>query len=197
MGKTISSIRVAADYSNNFGTAAFDDFSLRLEPVQTYQYDSNGNLIRTTQTENAPESYTYSGADLTKYISGGNGTFTYTYDSKHNLTSATNNTVKMTLTNNAQGLTTSVTLADKTGSLGKTLQSSAGYSSDFRFQTSSTDVNGSTSSAEYDALGNRTAATAPNGTKTNYNYTLGTTAAATDNRLRQSYISGKISLNYT
>ena len=188
---------MAADYSNNFGTATFDDFSLRLEPVQTYKYDSNGNLIRTTQTENAPESYTYSGADLTKYISGGNGTFTYTYDSKHNLTSATNDTVKMTLTNNAQGLTTSVTLADKTGSLGKTLQSSAGYSSDFRFQTSSTDVNGSTSSAEYDALGNRTAATAPNGTKTNYNYTLGTTAAATDNRLRQSYISGKISLNYT
>ena len=139
---------MAADYSNNFGTATFDDFSLRLEPVQTYQYDSNGNLIRTTQTENAPESYTYSGADLTKYISGGNGTFTYTYDSKHNLTSATNDTVKMTLTNNAQGLTTSVTLADKTGSLGKTLQSSAGYSSDFRFQTSSTDVNGSTSSAE-------------------------------------------------
>ena len=197
LGKTISSIRVAADYSNNFGTATFDDFSLRLEPVQTYKYDSNGNLIRTTQTENAPESYTYSGADLTKYISGGNGTFTYTYDSKHNLTSATNDTVKMTLTNNAQGLTTSVTLADKTGSLGKTLQSSAGYSSDFRFQTSSTDVNGSTSSAEYDALGNRTAATAPNGTKTNYNYTLGTTAAATDNRLRQSYIPGKISLNYT
>ena len=169
LGKTISSIRVAADYSNNFGTATFDDFSLRLEPVQTYKYDSNGNLIRTTQTENAPESYTYSGADLTKYISGGNGTFTYTYDSKHNLTSATNDTVKMTLTNNAQGLTTSVTLADKTGSLGKTLQSSAGYSSDFRFQTSSTDVNGSTSSAEYDAQGNRIAATAPNGTKTSYN----------------------------
>ena len=188
---------MAADYSNNFGTATFDDFSLRLEPVQTYKYDSNGNLIRTTQTENAPESYTYSGADLTKYISGGNGTFTYTYDSKHNLTSATNDTVKMTLTNNAQGLTTSVTLADKTGSLGKTLQSSAGYSSDFRFQTSSTDVNGSTSSAEYDAQGNRIAATAPNGTKTSYNYTLGTTAAATDNRLRQSYIPGKISLNYT
>ena len=69
---------VAADYSNNFGTATFDDFSLRLEPVQTYQYDSNGNLIRTTQTENAPKSYTYSGADLTKYISGGDGTFTYT-----------------------------------------------------------------------------------------------------------------------
>ena len=86
-------------------------------------------------------------------------TISSTYDSKHNLTSATNDTVKMTLTNNAQGLTTSVTLADKTGSLGKTLQSSAGYSSDFRFQTSSTDVNGSTSSAEYDALGNRTAAT--------------------------------------
>ena len=77
MGKTISSIRVAADYFNNFGTATFDDFSLRPEPVQTYKYDSNGNLIRTTQTENAPESYTYSGADLTKYISGGNGTFTY------------------------------------------------------------------------------------------------------------------------
>ena len=113
---------MAADYSNNFGTATFDDFSLRLDPVQTYQYDSNGNLIRTTQTENAPESYTYSGADLTKYISGGNGTFTYTYDSKHNLTSATNDTVKMTLTNNAQGLTTSVTLADKTGSLGRLQQ---------------------------------------------------------------------------
>ena len=103
-------------------------------------------MIQTTQTENAPESYSYSGADLTQYISSGNGTFTYTYDAKHNLQTATNDTVKMTLTNNAMGLTTRTTLADKTGTLTRSLQSSAVYADNGLFQKSGTDVNGNTTS---------------------------------------------------
>ena len=96
---SISTITVYTAYDYNGNTAYFDEISLRAEPVETYKYDSKGNLTAVNATNNNSDSYTYDGPDLAQAKTGVTGTFNYSYDNNHNMTQATtnsSNTLKVT-----------------------------------------------------------------------------------------------------
>ena len=56
--KAITSVTVVAAYDNNANTAYFDNISLRLEPSQTYRYDSNGNPVPVRRAPLTPIAWT-------------------------------------------------------------------------------------------------------------------------------------------
>jgi len=91
----ITSVKVECAYDNNINTAYFDNISLTLEPVQTYSYNEDGKLVASTATGTTQQSYTYSGANLTSMVAGGNGTYTYTYNEAHQVRTATNDGVTL------------------------------------------------------------------------------------------------------
>ena len=59
--------------------------------------------------------YSYDGADLTKQVAGGYGTYTYEYDDAHNMTKATNDGVSVTATYDAAGNSTGTKLQKSSG----------------------------------------------------------------------------------
>jgi len=83
-----TSIRVFVIYYNNANTAMFDGIQLFRE--NSYQYDYNdGKLTNNTNPEGKSASNVYSGNDLTKSTDENSNTTSYTYDTKHNLKTAT------------------------------------------------------------------------------------------------------------
>ena len=111
----------------------FDDISLVEEPAQTYTYDSEGNLRASTSTGNSDETFQYDGADLTKQIAGGYGTYEYEYHN-HNMTKATNDNVSVTASYDESGNSTGTKLQKKDGT-GVYLQTSATYTPNRAFLT--------------------------------------------------------------
>ncbi len=95
------------------------------EPAQTYTYDSEGNLRATTSTGNSDETFQYDGADLTKQVAGGYGTYEYEYHN-HNMTKATNDNVSVTASYDESGNSTGTKLRKKDNT-GVYLQTSATY----------------------------------------------------------------------
>ena len=90
LSKTISEVIVTLSYDYNENTAWFDDISLIMEPVATYSYDSEGNLISATDgtKTNALEYYANS-KKLQKYTDTAGVEYTFTYDANNNLETAT------------------------------------------------------------------------------------------------------------
>ena len=102
--KTISTIKVitASDYLPN--RVYIDDVALMAEPVQTYTYDDEGNLLSTNNSEGQTSS-THDAKDrLTKYtgLDGVSYTLTYSGDSRDPAT-VTGGGVKATYTYDAAG----------------------------------------------------------------------------------------------
>ena len=164
--KQVEKIRLYADYSHNAGTAYFDNIALTKEPVQTYSYDENGK-IKAANDAGEEQSYTFTGADLTKCINS-NGTFTFTYDAYHNLTTATNDNVTMRLTyDNAGNMTYSKLVNSEDDWF---MQSSAAYTSNKNLVLASRDVNGNRT--EYTYINGTLPQTVkdPQGHKTAYSY---------------------------
>ena len=141
-GKTVASIRVECAYEKNANTAWFDDLSLVKEAAQSMRYDEKGNLISVTTTGLKADADTYKNGNLIKSVTGGNGTYTYTYDStyKHRLTAVSNGMVTQSMGYDASGNVTSTTLKSDTGSFAKTLKSSAAYTSNNNLVASVTDT---------------------------------------------------------
>ena len=168
--KSITSVTVVAAYDNNINTAYFDNISLRLEPSQTYRYDENGNPVAATQPGTGSESATYAanGIDLTSYTAANGSKYTYTYNSAHDVTTATIGSLKTTTTYNAAGNVTSSKLSASGTSL--YMESSAGISTDRNYTTSVTDANGYTTAYAYDANGQLSTVTNAKGQVTTYTY---------------------------
>lgn len=141
--KTVTKIRIVCAYEGNANVAYFDNISLLREPAQTMKYDSNGNLISVTTPGLNAEQNTYSGANLMKTVTGGNGTYTYTYDSTytHRLKSVSNGQLTQSFGYDGTGNVTSTTLSG-TGST--TISTSATYGGSSNRLTSITDATGST-----------------------------------------------------
>ena len=187
---TISSAAIVAAYDNNANTAYIDNISLRIEPAQTYRYDSNGNIVCATSSGSGSESSTYSGVDLTQYTAANGNQITYTYNSKHDVQTATVAGVKNTYTYNTSGNVTNSKLT-ATGET-KYMESAATITADRNHTTSSTDVNGNTTYDTYDGyLEKPTAVTNAKGQTLCYTYNT------RNGRPTSVYQSGVAQIAYT
>ena len=190
--KTVSYIRLTCFYNPNMNTAYFDNVSLTRELVQTYSYDTAGNLTKVGTSDKDDQTYTYQGANLTQMV-GGDGTYTYEYDSKNNMVKAKNGNLAMSIVYNGAGNATSSKLAASSG--GVTLNSGASYSTDGNRVASVTNPAGQTVSYDYGAAntiyqmaGLPLKVTSPNGLAVNNKY------LTNNGRLESSYISGAVGI---
>ena len=167
--KAITSVTIVAAYDNNANTAYFDNISLRLEPSQTYRYDSNGNPVAATQPGTGSESASYSNSvDLTGYTAANGTKYTYTYNSAHDVTSAKVGGLKATTTYNANGnVTGSKLTADGTTLY---METSATATPDKNHTKTVTDANGYTTTYAYDSNGQLLSVTDAKNRTTNYTY---------------------------
>ena len=172
--KTVSSIRVVCAFEGNANAAYFDDISLLREAAQTMRYDDDGNLVSVESPGLEEDTNTYSGGNLIQTVTGGNGTYEYTYDTtyKHRLKSVTNDLITQSMGYDASGNVTSTTLS---GSGGKTISTSAAYGGSQNRLTSITDATGATVIYGYGNVDSQmmalpTSITDPNGTVTTSSY---------------------------
>lgn len=166
---TIESIAVVVAYEKNINSAYIDNISFRMEPVQTYRYDDNGNTVAATQSGAGSQSAIYSGVDLTQYTAANGTKTTYTYNGKHDV--STVSIGGATCTNNYD--TSGNVLNSKLTANGETkyTKTSAVPTADHNHNVSSTDVNGNTATYEYDGnLEKVTKITDASGQETKYSY---------------------------
>ena len=199
--KTVSSIRVVCAYEGNANTAYFDNISLLREVAQTMRYDDDGNLVSVESPGLEEDTNTYSGGNLIQTVTGGNGTYEYTYDTtyKHRLKSVTNDLITQSMGYDASGNVTSTTLS---GSGGKTISTSAAYGGSQNRLTSITDATGATVTYGYGNVDSQmmalpTSITDPNGTVTtssyDSNYRVTQTGIANVAGLVYNYSNGNLS----
>jgi len=204
--KTVSSIRVVCAFEGNANAAYFDDISLLREAAQTMRYDDDGNLVSVESPGLEEDTNSYSGGNLIQTVTGGNGTYEYTYDTtyKHRLKSVTNDLITQSMGYDASGNVTSTTLS---GSGGKTISTSAAYGGSQNRLTSITDATGATvtygyGNADAQMMALPTSITDPNGTVTtssyDSNYRVTQTSIANVAGLVYNYSNGNLnSVNRT
>ena len=173
--KTLSVIQVVCVYEKNANEAWFDDISLVREAAQTMRYDDKGNLVSVTTTGIREQTGIYADGNLIEAYTGGNGTYTYTYDDayKHRPVSVENGVVKQEFGYDGFGNVTSTSLQGVNG--GDALKTHASYSTDGNRITSVTDAAGNTVSYAYEgtlntAFGLASAMEDARGIKTSYSY---------------------------
>ena len=149
--KTVESIEVQCAYEKNANAAWFDDISLVKEVAQAMRYDDKGNLVSVTTTNLKEDVDTYENGNLIKKVTGGNGTYTYTYDTnnKHRLTSVTNDVITQNMSYDTYGNATGTTLKSNKNDYVKTMNTSATYDSTGNLMTSLTDSSGQKVSYTY------------------------------------------------
>ncbi|MBE6946287.1 MAG: RHS repeat-associated core domain-containing protein [Ruminococcaceae bacterium] len=148
--QTVSTMTVSLAYDYNLNFALFDDVALVQEPVQTYSYDDEGNMLTASDSENAQTSAEYDSSDrLTGYttMSGVSYALTYSGTSRDPAT-ITSDGVRTTYTYTANGQVSRESTVSTSG--GKALVTSYGFDSNGDFTTSVSDVNGNSSSLAYD-----------------------------------------------
>ena len=191
---TVNKIRVTLAYEGNANMCFFDNISLLREVAQTMRYDADGNLESVTTSGLNEDTNTYANGNLIQTITGGNGTFTFNYDTTftHRLTSVTNGQITQSMGYDSTGNVTSTALSG-TGS--KSIQSSAAYTGSGNRVASVTDEAGSIVSyfygtADSQMRGQPTSVTTPNGTIT-------TSAYDSSGRVTQTGVANTASLQYT
>ena len=157
--------------------AYVDDVTLIQEPVQTYIYDDNGNLIATDNTEGQTSKELDSQDRLKKYTAMNGVVYNLTYegDSRQPKTIVSDG-ITTTYTYDAGNVTNTKVQAPNNGIY---LESGAAYDNTKNFQTEATDTNGNTSYSTYNAAkGLLTSSTDPNGVTANYTYDANNDRAA-------------------
>ena len=198
---TIASIRIVCAYEGNANVAYFDNISLVQEVAQTMRYDDDGNLEAVTTTGFTEDTNEYQNGNLIQVITGGKGTYDYTYDTtfEHRLTSVTNGLITQSMGYDSVGNVAATTLS---GSGGKTIGTSATYDSSGNRLASVTDATGASVTYAYgnavaEMTGLPTSVTAPNGTVTlstyDENYRVTETGIANTANLQYTYSNGNLS----
>ena len=176
----ITQISVYCMYSNNSGTAYFDNISLVQDLAQSYTYDSEGNVISTKALADKNSKFEYSNNNLTKMTTPTGSSFTYTYDEsnpdaykKNNLISATSaGKVKTDIAYNDvnnKGLPTRTTVSG-TNTNSPKIYSDAVYTNG-NYMTKLTDCRGESVIYDINAItGVLNSTTDPNSIKTQYSY---------------------------
>ena len=134
-------------YDNNENTAYFDGIQLfREEFGHSYVYDSDGNITSVTDLQKKTTTYEYKNNNLTKMVLPSGASQTYTYDSYHNVLTATSpEGVSSSFTYDTYGNNTQVSVGGT-----KKVTASAAYSADGNQLASVTDALGQTTSYGYD-----------------------------------------------
>lgn len=160
-----------------------DDVTLVQEPVQTYTYDENGNLIASTNTEGQTASELDSQDRLKKYTAMNGVVYNLTYEgNSRQPKTIVSDGITTTYTYDAGNVTKTKVQAPNNGIY---LESGAAYDSTKNFQTEATDTNGNTSYSSYNASkGLLTSSTDPNGVATTYTYN------ANNDRVASTYQDG-------
>ena len=189
--KAYTSMRILMVYESNANVVYYDGIQLYKEEFgHSYVYDADGNVISVTDLQKQTTTYEYKNNDLVKMILPSGAKQTYTYDSYHNVLSATSpEGVVSNFTYDAYGNNTKVTL----GSDAKKISAAATYTTNGNQLASVKDTRGNTTSYGYDAqTGLLNWVQAPGeteSTRTNYSY---------DDQLRSSGIKqGSSQIGYT
>ena len=197
----ITRVDVYCSYKLNCNTAQFDDLSLTMEPCAAYTYNTEGEVVAVNQTNHDALSFGYDGADLISESGGSNGNYTYTYDSKHNITKATNENVSLSMTYDAGGRTLSTTRKGENSAA--YMKTSAEYTADGSRVSTVTDNLNNTVRYAYvtDNKSNRTVKTTePVADSTAGNRELTTRLTETKydgaGNITSSFVSGEVSLTY-
>lgn len=184
-------------YNKNANAAWFDGIALKKEPAQTYKYDKEGNLVAVNQKGNTPLTSVYAaGTSDLQSETDGNGTYTYEHNSTtHDVTSVTNDNVKLSLAYDTKGNTTGTILVNTKAdsdvdSANKAITSTAQYTADGNYLTNQTDSSGISTNYTNDETKGLVTTSKTGDTTTHYTYE--------DKTDRQSsiYIGGKISVQY-
>ena len=148
--RPVTKIRILCALEKNANNCWYDNISLVREASQTMAYDDDGNLQSVTTSGLSVDKSTYKNGNLIKTVTGGYGTFEYTYDTthKHRLTSVTNGKIQQAMTYDSFGNVTGTTLSQEEGT-GKTLQTSAAYDTSGNRLASVTDATGATVTYAY------------------------------------------------
>ncbi len=148
--KDYNYIRVLLVYEMNANTAYFDGIQLFKEEFgHSYVYDDDGNVISSTDLQEKTTTYEYVNNDLTKAILPTGAQQTYTYDSYHNVKTATSTTgIVSTFTYDDYGNNTSVTVG--TGS--DKITSSATYTSNGNYLASTKNEMGEVTSYNFNSI---------------------------------------------
>ena len=166
-----SLLQIYLVYDNNENTAYFDGIQLfREEFGHSYVYDSDGNITSVTDLQKKTTTYEYKNNNLTKMVLPSGASQTYTYDSYHNVLTATSpEGVSSSFTYDTYGNNTQVSVGGT-----KKVTASAAYSADGNQLASVTDALGQTTSYGYDLqTGMLQWVQAPGeteSTRTNYSY---------------------------
>ncbi|MDD4414258.1 MAG: carbohydrate binding domain-containing protein [Oscillospiraceae bacterium] len=83
-----TNIRIYLRYQKQANKAYYDRIQLIKDEVNSYSYDSEGNLISTVKNAEQKSTMEYYGNDLTKQVNSKGYDYSYEYDSRHNLTQA-------------------------------------------------------------------------------------------------------------
>ena len=152
--KTVASITVALACDYNANRTYIDDVRLVREPVQTYAYDDEGNLLNTSDSENNKTSTEYDSSDRMISYTGMDGvSYSLSYSgTNRDPASITSDGVKTAYTYDAAGNITQTVVSNSTNS--NFLQSEATYSADKNYLTQTKDVNGAETEYSYYVSGN-------------------------------------------
>ena len=153
---TVTTIRITGTYEKNVNIAYFDDIALVQEVAQVMDYDEKGNLISVASTGTTVQTREYdnSNNNLIKLVTGGNGTYTYTYEASgypHRVTAASiEDVLTQSYTYDAVGNVTATALRQYEDTSSTTaLKTSASYTNSGNLLSSMTDVNGITTNYDY------------------------------------------------
>lgn len=148
--KAYTSVKVELTYDYNVNTMLFDGIQLYKEEFgSSYTYDDDGNVISVVDLQKKNTTYEYdTNGNLTKVLQDNQAKMTYTYDDYHNVKTATSaEGLVYSFVYDTYGNNTKVSITSD----GKTLSSTANYTTDGNCLTSTTDAVGNTTQYGYNA----------------------------------------------
>lgn len=139
--KTPIKISLYLRYHQQANTCLFDNIQLVKDVASSYTYDSKGNVVSVQNNADQKVSMEYNNTDLTKSINTKGYSYTYAYDAKHNVKTATSQRgTTYNYTYDTKGNATKLEVCNPNKNA--FLQTTAEYSSDKAYTTKTTDQDG-------------------------------------------------------
>ena len=171
--KTPVKLGIYPRYEYQINYAVFDNLSVVRDDIPSYTYDSNGNMISVVDNATQQSSMTYSNNNLMSETDAKGYAYTYTYDTKHNMTQAKSQRgVMYNYTYNSAGNPTKLEIQNmSTSAYDLRLRTDMTYTSDGAYVSSVSDQDGNTVTNTYNTnKGLLESTTNQKGETTSYTY---------------------------